>query len=142
MLHRSISTDSATKWSQLEQALVKIEAHLEQICDVYGLITCEQKLILRKDIKYLLLDHIAQEVKLTFYDRGKNINVLECLYTPQGVTETASGIGRNRYPSGVDIAIEVVFKFTDAFLSMGEDSQKLLLCNTDFEWYPEGNDTD
>lgn len=133
------SNVNSVKAFKLEQALLSIEENLDHICNVHRLITNEQKMALLKDIKYLLLDNIAQEVKLDFYDPIDKINVMECFYTADGLREKFTVVDQNRDMSGVNVTIDVFFKFTDAFLSLGEEVQKILLRNTDFEWYPDSN---
>jgi hypothetical protein len=128
------------KASKLEQALVSIEENLDRICKVYRLITAEQKRVLLKDIKYMLLDNIVEEVKLDFFDPADNSNVFECLCTADGLTEIFNAVDQGKENENVDhVAIDVFFKFTDAFLSIGAETQKIMLCSTEFVWHTDIN---
>jgi len=122
------------KISNLEETLCSIEEYLSNTCKVYRLITDEQNRVLLRDIQYLLFDNIAEEVKLVFYDPGKRIKLLECLCTVDGLTEILNIVDKSTNNDSVDIAIDAIFKFTDTFLSISKETQKIMLCTTEFVW--------
>ena len=83
----------------------------------------------------MLLDNIVEEVKVDFYDSVDNTNILECLCTTDGLTEIFNIVDQSRESGNVDnVAIDVFFKFTDAFLSLSVETQKIMLCSTSFVW--------
>lgn len=123
---------------KLEQALVRIAENLDHFCKEYRLISVEQKRVLLKDIQYMLLDNIVEEVKLDFYDSVENSNILVCLCTADGLTEILNVINQGKTRENIEnVGIDVFFKFTDAFLSLGEEIQKIMLCSTAFVWHTD-----
>ena len=127
------------KFPKLEQAvLTNIEEYFDLVCMDYGLITVEQKRPLLKDIRYVLLDNIAEEVKLEFHDTN-NKKLLICVCTADGVIETLNVVDLFSKKNSIEITIDVFFKFTDAFLSIDEETRKLMLYTTEFTWHTDNS---
>lgn len=122
----------------IENTLSQIEVSLDFISNRYGLLSREQQPVLLKDIKYLLLDNIAKEIKLIFYNPDRPNQVfLEYVYTASKISEPRNmldDILGSPGPSAV--AFDVYIEFTSAFLSLDRETQDLLQRNTEFEWYP------
>ncbi|HIJ90583.1 MAG: hypothetical protein OEV89_07425 [Desulfobulbaceae bacterium] len=120
----------------LGNTLSQIEESLDLITAT-GLLTREQKPVLLKDIKYLLLDNIAKEIKLIFYNPDRPDQVfLEYVYTSSMISEPRNMLDDILSSDPSAVAFDVYIEFTRAFHGLDRNLRDLLQKNTEFEWYP------
>jgi hypothetical protein len=120
----------------LANVLKHIGDDLDAIDKAYGLLSDEEKTMLLRDIEYLFLDNIAEEIRFVFYD-PHNKGSIHLLYA-----YSCDGIRR---PSGVmdnlaeevhgELVFDVFVEFSEAFLRLDPEEQELLLGNTERDWY-------
>ena len=120
----------------LANVLKHIGDDLDAIDKAYGLLSDEEKTTLLRDIEYLFLDNIAEEIRFVFYDpHNKGPIQLVCAYSRDCI----------RRPSGVmdslaeevhgELVFDVFVEFSEAFLRLDTEEQELLLGNTERDWY-------
>lgn len=116
--------------------LDRISEDLEAINEAYGLLSAEQKDMLLRDIEYLFLDNIVKEVRFVFYDpRQSGAIFRQHVYAPgdnRRLTDLMDSL-KGEVPSG--LVFDVFVEFTEGFLQLEPEEQRLLLGNTEREWY-------
>ena len=120
----------------LTNVLRHIGDDLDAIDKAYGLLSQEDKTVLLRDIEYLFLDNIAEEIRFVFYDpHNKGSIHLLYAYSRDGVRRP-SGVmdGLSEY-ADAELVFDVFVEFSEAFLRLDPEEQTLLLGNTERDWY-------
>lgn len=119
--------------------LERISEDLEAINQAYGLLSADQKSMLLRDIEYLFLDNIVKEVRFVFYDsRDKGVIFRQYVYAPghNPRPHDIMDILRGELPRG--LVFDVFVEFTEGFLQLELEEQRLLLGNTERQWFTYG----
>jgi hypothetical protein len=120
----------------LTNVLRHIGDDLDTIDKAYGLLSDEEKTVLLRDIEYLFLDNIAEEIRFVFHDpHNKGSIHLLYAYSNDGMRR-ASGVMDSlaEYAHG-ELVFDVFVEFSEAFLRLDPVEQELLLGNTERDWY-------
>ncbi|MBF0241687.1 MAG: hypothetical protein HQK64_04325 [Desulfamplus sp.] len=122
---------------KLDKMLEVMESDLSLISSSFQIMSSKEQLKLSNDIKYLLLDNIAQKIRFVFYDVGNRDDILcQYIYNNNGFAQKPhffeSSFDRYR---GETIAFDVFIDFTDSFLSLKRQDRDILLNNTEYDWF-------
>jgi hypothetical protein len=119
-----------------QRVFARIDEDIDTINRSYGLMSSEHKDMLLKDIKYLLLDNIAREIRLVFYDPQNRDSVFfQYVYALDARTDPGSGAHNRRGEPPMEAAFDVFVEFTEGFLRLDSEDQTLLLQNTELDWF-------
>jgi len=120
----------------LENVLKHIGDDLDAIDNAYGLLSDEEKTVLLRDIEYLFLDNIAEEIRFVFYDpRDKDSIYPLYTYSRDGMWRPSGAMGSIAEHAHGELVFDVFVEFSEAFLRLDPEDQALLLGNTERDWY-------
>ena len=122
--------------ASLANVLEQIGDDLDAIDKAYGLLSDEEKSVLLRDIEYLFLDNIAEEIRFVFYDpHNKGFIYPLCTYSRDGVRRPPGVMDSLSEHVNEELVFDVFVEFSEAFLRLDPEEQKLLLGNTERDWY-------
>jgi len=120
----------------LRKVLERISEDLDAIDEAYGLLSSDQKAVLLRDIEYLFVDNIAEEIRFVFYDpRNRGSVFLQYVYSPDGIRRPSGMIDAMKEDIPGELVFDVFVEFTEAFLHLEPEQQNQLLRNTERDWY-------
>jgi len=119
--------------NQLEILLARIDDDLILINDRFDILSQDQLSMLYRDIKYVFLDNIAKEIRLVFYDPATQNVYWENKYTRDGSAQSEGDINSNGIKK--ELVFDVFIDFTHAFLNLHANDRKVLLNNTELDWF-------
>ncbi len=120
---------------KLDAMLEMVEHDLSLINSTFEIMSSKDELKLSKDIKYLLLDNIAEKIRFAFYDVTNRDDVLyQYIYKNNGLADKSDFPDSFDGFSG-DIAFDVFIDFTETFLELRKQERDMLLNNTEYDWF-------
>ncbi|KPA14587.1 hypothetical protein MHK_005205 [Candidatus Magnetomorum sp. HK-1] len=119
--------------TKLEKLLYRIADDLKSINNKFDILTHEQLNMLYRDIRYVFLDNIAQEIRLVFYDPKLNNTYWEYKYSKDGTAQLDGDIHSDSIIE--DLVFDVFIDFTKPFLGLQSDDRDVLLNNTELDWF-------
>ncbi|MBF0573976.1 MAG: hypothetical protein HQK69_09490 [Desulfamplus sp.] len=121
---------------KLDEMLKFIEHDLNLINRTFEIMSSKEELKLSKDIKYLLLDNIAEKIRFAFYNVNNKEDILyQYLYKNNGAAEKSDLPDSFDNITGETIAFDVFIDFTENFLALKKNERDLLLNNTEYDWF-------
>ncbi len=121
---------------KLDKMLETIEEDLSLINKTFEIMSSRDQLKLSKDIKYLLLDNIAEKIRFAFYDIDNKDDILyQYIYKNNGMAEKPDLADSFDLFAGEAIAFDVFIDFTDSFLDLKKQERDILLNNTEYDWF-------
>jgi hypothetical protein len=120
----------------LANVLKHIGDDLDAIDKAYGLLSDKEKAVLLRDIEYLFLDNIAEEIRIVFYDPSNKGSIhLLYAYSRDGMRRPSGVMNGLAEYARVELVFDVFVEFSEAFLRLEPEEQELLLSNTERDWY-------
>ncbi len=120
-----------------DKILLQVDRDIELIKAKCEMATSNEIVSLSRDIKYLLVDSIAQTIWLSFYDPEDRESVFfKHVYSLEGTSWISEAVDNARSGIGSSIAFDAAIEFTETFIELDKKTQKLLLGNTELEWNP------
>lgn len=121
---------------KLDKMVETMEQDLNLINNTFEIMSSKEQLRLSKDIKYLLLDNIAEKIRFAFYDvRNKGDVLYQYIYKNNGLAEKSDLPDSFECFVGESIAFDVFIDFTDTFLELRKQERDMLLNNTEYDWF-------
>ncbi|MBF0228378.1 MAG: hypothetical protein HQK63_02105 [Desulfamplus sp.] len=121
---------------KLDEMLQFMEHDLNLINSTFEIMSSKDELKLAKDIKYLLLDNIAEKIRFAFYNVSNREDILyQYLYKNNGITEKSDLPDSFDDMAGKTIAFDVFIDFTENFLALKKSERDMLLNNTEYDWF-------
>lgn len=128
--------------AELDNILGRMAADLDTAHRISGVLSGEQKRNMLNDLRYVLLDNIADEIRFDFYRPGHPDGTwFRSVYRRDGrISRRGSVEGIESLPAE-NIAFDVSIAFTRPFLDLAQQDKDHLLGNTDFDWMPAAGTT-
>jgi hypothetical protein len=120
----------------LNRILGRLAADLEAAHRVCGVLSVEEKERMLDDLRYLLLDNIADEIRFDFYvpDQPEG-DWYRSVYRRDGEISKQGSVGGIDGLPVKNIAFDVSIDFMAPFLSLEQRCKNHLLGNTEFVWH-------
>lgn len=120
----------------LDHLLEDMGKDLEAINKAHGLLSQEQKGALLRDIEYLFMDNIAEEIRFVFYDPLNRDSVfLQSVYARDTIRKPSTVFDDLKGELPQELVFDIFVVFSKGFLQLESGEQELLLGNTERNWY-------
>lgn len=124
------------EYMSLQSLLERIREDLKTLDKAYGLLSTDQEAMLLRDIEYLFLDNVARDIRFVFLDsERKDSVVFQQVYMPGAKPRCADMMGLLQAERDKELVFDVYVSFTEGFLRLDPEEQKLVLGNTERDWY-------